>query len=634
MADLASGYSKVQSKINSTKTYTNAKGKYDDLKKNAGTSFDKKKSDVTQSLDKLKDQSKSYQRELKNQFEQLLDIKSILGGKSGNSVQYMKRMMTKVIKKIEPLIAEILAAECLTAVGCDQTQTFSNQSIYVKVKSVDFGNLLKKDPSSPIGKLLYEKKQLVVQSTPFSMNKELYKRIQSGNDYQTDNGGQLYNGRSGQPLFNIQYVDTDNFGQTGPWFKVDLENRANGINNVSEFLVDYYKTIKIVDFHNIISWIIEAITGAISIKGDIGIGQAEDSSKAMLIIQRILGLCFDNRKVIDVSGISKLSEYDDVDDSFYEFTDIDLRNIQDRVNNIKNGVIQFETCDNVKLPLNAQAITDALSEMLFVEGDKEVDAANNITKLIASDPNWGGLAINGSLEAEIDLNFLKGIVKGLAFALLSPKILLPLFVMLKALGKSVSDAINSFYDFIKKFKTFFKNVISKIGAIFVQELFKLIKKDIKNLIQSVIMDLAKEKADKTITMILKLVQLLITIAEFIKDWRECKSVIDELLWLLKIATSGWGGSISLPLLFASQLLDGYSATRAFIGTIEELQKVGIPTGDMPDGSPNLSVLSAFSQMKAQSNEMAENGKVQIAIPPLTITPAGLTIPASGFGKSI
>ena len=154
------------------------------------------------------------------------------------------------------------------------------------------------------------------------------------------------------------------------------------------------------------------------------------------------------------------------------------------------------------------------------------------------------------------------------------------------------------------------------------------------MIQSVIVDLAKEKADKKVIMILKLVQLLITIAQFIKDWRECKSVIDELLWLLKIATSGWGGEISLPLLFASQLLDGFSATRAFMGTIEELQKIGVPTGDMPDGSPNLTVLSMFSQAKAQANEMAENGKLQVAIPPLTMTPAGLTIPASGFGKSI
>ena len=135
-------------------------------------------------------------------------------------------------------------------------------------------------------------------------------------------------------------------------------------------------------------------------------------------------------------------------------------------------------------------------------------------------------------------------------------------------------------------------------------------------------------------MILKLVQLLITIGQFVKDWRECRSVVDELLWLLKIATSGWNGGLSnnipLPLLFASSLLDGFSATRAFINTIQELQKVGIPTGPMPDGSPNLTVLSMYSSIKGQADEMS-NTKVQTAIPALSMTPAGLTIPSSAYG---
>ena len=135
-------------------------------------------------------------------------------------------------------------------------------------------------------------------------------------------------------------------------------------------------------------------------------------------------------------------------------------------------------------------------------------------------------------------------------------------------------------------------------------------------------------------MILKLVQLLITVAQFVRDWRECKSVVDELLSLLQIVTTGWGSELPLPLVFASRLLDGYSATRAFIGTIEELQKMGVPTGPLPDGSPNLTVLSMLGQIKAISIEESENGKVQIAIGPLSITPAGLTVPSSAFGKKI
>jgi hypothetical protein len=42
----------------------------------------------------------------------------------------------------------------------------------------------------------------------------------------------------------------------------------------------------------------------------------------------------------------------------------------------------------------------------------------------------------------------------------------------------------------------------------------------------------------------------------------------------------------------------------------------------------------MAQTQAQVREEAENGKVQIALPPLTITPAGLTIPQSAFGKKM
>jgi len=185
-----------------------------------------------------------------------------------------------------------------------------------------------------------------------------------------------------------------------------------------------------------------------------------------------------------------------------------------------------------------------------------------------------------------------------------------------------------------RFKEYAKNIISRIGALFVQELFQLIKKDILNLIQQIIADIQKEKLNKKIAMILKLVSLLIIVANFIKDFRKCKSLVDELLTLLKIATQGWGGDIPLPILFASRLLDGFSDTRAFINVIEEMQKLGIPTGDLPDGTPNLELLSRFAQIKGMSFEETENGKVQVALGALTITPAGLTVPTSAFGKKI
>jgi len=629
--DLNVDYKKIQDKITATKSYNDLRNQYNSVIKESGKSFEPSKSDVTQSINKIKEQTKSYQRELKNQFDQLLDITKITGGKGSNSLRYIKSKLVETIQSIEPKIAEILLDEAFNAVGCDQQQVYNAQSIYVKVKSIDLVNMLKTDPNEKTGKVLYEKTPISIQDTPFSMNKELYNRIQSGQPYSIDNG-QQYQGASGQDLFDIQYVETNNLGETGPWFKVTLPNRVNSVNRVGDFMSDYYRTINVVDKNNIIARTMESLCGCVSINANVGLSNVDDASKFGLFIQRVLGLCFDNTKEIDVSGISKLAELDGVDESFFEFTDIDLRKIDQRLTNIKNGVIEFENCGNVKLPVDSDNILNELDKLNFIQDEDFVKSANNITNSLSNNPQWNNLTIDGNVNAEIDVNFIKLLTQGLITSLLSPKTLLPIFTMLKALGQFLVDGISSFVEFMKKFSKFAINVISRVGAIFVEALFIIIKKDIKNLIQQVILDLAKEKSNKKVIMILKLIQLLLVVGQFVTDWRKCKNVADELLSLLQIAITGWGGEIPLPVLFASRLLGGYSETRAFIGTIEELQKIGVPTGAMPDGSPNLHVLSIFSQLKAMANEDAENGKVQVAIPPLAITPAGLTIPSSGFGK--
>jgi hypothetical protein len=626
--DIKADYKKAQEKIEATKGYKELKSQYNDTKKQAGDSFEKNKKGVTDQLNKAKDKLKSYQKDVKNQFELLLDLNQTTSDKGSNATKYVKRTLITAIKNIEPKLSDLLIEESLNAVGCDQQQVYQPKPVYVKVSSIDLLGLLKKNPAEEPGSVLYEKNLIQVQNYPFSMNRELYQRIQSGNPYSDDYGGALYLGQSGRDLFDIQYVETrQDTGETGPWFKVDLTNRLNTPNKVGQFMVDYYKTIKVVETENMMANIMESLCGAVSMKANAGVGEVENQTKLDILIQRILGLCFDNRSEIDVSGIAKLAELDGVDESFFEFTDIDLRNINQRVTNIKNGVIEFEDCGEVKVPVDYDTIVSELNNLKFVKDSDLVDACDNLTNILADNPLWG---INA--KATIDFNFVKLLVQGIVATLLGPKTLLPIFTMLKALGQESSDLINSFVTFIKNFKKFALNLISKIGALFVQELFEIIKGDIKNLILSVISDIVKEKMNKKLIIILKLISLLLLVAKFISDWRKCKSVVDELLGLLTLITTG--DSIPLPLLFASELLDGYSETRAFVGTIAEMQKSGMPTGAMPDGSPNLDVLSKFAQMKAMANEDAENSKVQVAIGPLAITPAGFTIPRSSFGKKL
>lgn len=633
--DLGVDYKKVQDKITATRNYNELKSQYDDTRKQAGDAFEQKKAAVTGQLGKIKEQTKRYQKEIKNQFEQLLDINNTTGGKGSNSTKYIKRLLITALKNVEPKLSQIALEESINAVGCDQQQEYNGgATYYIKVKSIDLLNILTLDPKTE-GKPLYEKDPILVQNYPFSMNKELYQLIQTGQSYSADNG-QQYIGQSGQDLFDIKYVDKNNLQETGPWFEVTLANRVNGVNKVGTFLADYYKTIKITEPTNMMASVMESLSGVVSMSVGAGVGQVENQSKFDVLIQRILGLCFDNRTEIDVSGIAKVPELDGVDDTFFEFTDIDLRKIEQRVTNIKNKVIELEDCDGVLLPVDFPAVITQINNLNLIENNSDfINAADNLTQVLADNPQWGA-GIQTNAQAALNLNFIKLIAQGIASAFLTPKVLLPIYVMLKAIGQETTDAIKGLVDFVKQFKRFAINFISKIGAIFVQELFELIKKDILALIQRVLTDIIKEKINKRISMILKLIQLLLIIASFISDWRKCKSVVDELLALLDLITSslGFGSEIPLPLLFASQLLDGYSESRAFVGAIEELQKIGIPTGALPDGSPNLDVLGKFGQMKAMAKEDGDNGKVQIALGPLTITPAGLTVPSSAYGKKI
>jgi len=55
---------------------------------------------------------------------------------------------------------------------------------------------------------------------------------------------------------------------------------------------------------------------------------------------------------------------------------------------------------------------------------------------------------------------------------------------------------------------------------------------------------------------------------------------------------------------------------------------------MPDGSPNLYLQAKVAEIKGVEKERTENGKVQVFVKPLPVSPAGVTLPAGNiFGKA-
>jgi len=675
--DLSQGFKDAGSQIDAIKDYNQTSQAEKSILSKAGNSASSAAAKISKSLNSIANKQKRFERDAPTSMDQLLNLFGKTNGQGPATFVYLRKKFLEASAKIEPEVNDIVSRNALKALGCSQQQTFKGfsksqyanigsmsqlpvqQGVYIPVQSLDFFGNLKNSPDSPIGKSYYE---AFTPSTstefkpfggdvPYPMNKELYQRMDGDNVNRSfkQEYGKVYQGASGQELFDMEYTKTNEFGVSGDYVRILLLDREEGTtsggtiggtaNKVGPFLNDYFSTIKLVDSVDITYQIVNLLSGAISIKAKLGPKDISNDSEFFLIVSRILGLCFDSRRQIDVSGIAKVAELDGVDDEFFKPTESDLRNIEIRVNNVQNGVMEFEDCDNVKLPVDYESLTQELgtfrTELSGQTTEQQVAAMERIIDSISQNPDWSlYIPANFNADVAINQNVLKQIPMAVAAGVLTPKTLLPIFTMLSVLetsakntynqaitsantvvssgntiGNQTNNIINNGADFLNKFRTFNINVISEIGAIYLKALFEILKKDIINLLSIVIQDIAKNQITKRYAMILRLVQLALTIAQLISDYRNCKSLLDDILALLRLINGLPIKRPKLPsfLMPFTEFLPGTDPSRASVNTIQFLQKIGIPTGTMPDGSPNLMNLYDKMAKKGSDKEEAENG---------------------------
>ena len=554
--DISQGFKDVGNQIDAIKVYNATDKAEKSILSKAGNSTSQAASKISKGLTSIADKQKRFERDAPTSMDELLNLFGKTNGQGPESFKYLRKKFLEASVKIEPEIKNIISKNTLNALGCSQQQTFKGfsrsqyqqigsmqqlpvqQGIYIPVQSLDFFGNLKNSPDSPVGKSYYEESTPSTSTefkpfsgeVPFPMNKELYQRMDATNVNRSfkQEYGQLYKGSSGQDLFDIQYTKTNEFGVSGDYYRViliDRESNPSGLtaNKVGEFINDYFSTINLVDPTDITLQLVNLLSGAINTKANLGPADIGNQSSFALIAQRILGLCFDFRRQIDVSGVAKVAELDGVDDAFFEPTESDLRNIDIIINNVQNGVMEFEDCNNIKLPVDYESLTEQLGnfrlEQSGLTSEQKVVAMENIIDSISQNPSWKlFVPANFNASVSINTNVLKKIPLAVAAGVLTPKTLLPIFIMLSVLqtsatnslnkaitsvntniasgntlGNKTNNVINNGVDFLSKFRTFNINVISEIGAIYLKALFEILKKDIINLLSIIIGDIAKNK---------------------------------------------------------------------------------------------------------------------------------------------
>ena len=684
--DISQGFKNVGSQLDAIKDYNTSSQSEKSILSKAANSTSQAASKISKGLNSIADKQKRFERDAPTSMDELLNLFGKTNGQGPESFRYLRKKFLEASVIIEPEIKNIISKNALKALGCSQQQTFKGfsksqydqtgsmqqlpiqQGIYIPVQNLDFFNNLKNSPDSPVGKSYYEAPMPSTSSNykpyggniPYPMNKELYQRMDSTNVNRSfkQEYGQVYNGSSGQPLFDIEYTKTNEFGVSGDYYRVILLDREDSTsiggtaNKVGQFLNDYYSTIKLVDTSDITLQIVNLLSGALSIQSKLGPADVSNLSSFELIVQRILGLCFDFRRQIDVSGVAKVAELDGVDDAFFVPTESDLRNIDITINNVQNGVMEFEDCNNVKLPVDYESLTQQLGnfnlEQSGLTSEEKVTAMENIIDSISQNPSWKlYIPANFNVNVAINTSVLKKLPLAVAAGVLTPKTLLPIFTMLSVLQTSstnnisqsitsantinqTNNVINNGVDFLNKFRTFAINVISEIGAIYLKALFEILKKDIINLLSVIIKDIGKNKVAKKYTIILRLVQLAIIIVQIIKDFRECKSLLNDIQALLSLINGLPIKRSKIPtfLMPFTDFLPGTDPSRSSVNTIQLLQELGVPTGTLPDGSPNLMNFYMKAIHKGADKEQNENGVIDI----VTFTPPIIGGLSKSFGK--
>jgi len=250
--DLKETYGEVESKVVATKTYKEVKVAYKEAIEDANgkqKEFQESKTKLVTQLDQLQKATgkKRFERDAKTQSDRLFDLLKLQGapgntsGKTmGETTNFLRVKYVEAVNRVQGQAVTIFIQELKKLLGCDQQQKYNSQVLDIPIKSIDLFGALYDAPDSKVGALHYETYPIVVQQTPFAMNRELFELIMNGQPYSSTNG-QIYYGFTGRELFDIQYIDTIES------YRVTLKDRIGSENLISDFINDYYQTINLLD---------------------------------------------------------------------------------------------------------------------------------------------------------------------------------------------------------------------------------------------------------------------------------------------------------------------------------------------------------------------------------------------------
>ncbi len=413
-------------------------------------------------------------------------VKSLIG--QASFVKKISDMLTKTLDTIEQKLKIVLKKTLRGIVTCGVDPSIpafmksgpSTPGIVIELNKIDFLDQFKTDPTTPIGKLMYNDvtSPLFVSS---DLNTFLYGVIQQEGVT-----------RTWQNILDFRFDSIDVSGNGNPNNCLTIKCNAlydnKSLNQLNDNFID---SLDLFESNQIVNKIIDFMFGSISFNLGKTNKQLEMEAKINDVIDRMANA--------DVNH--------EITDDYFTFSNDEIAEQQSLANDRKNGIIRVKTSVETKATMPISYLENLTSDLNVATSlVQKRDIINNSLNAMSDDlasqvPNTQD---SQTVKVSFFKDMIKNLIKAITSVLLSPKIIVIFLINFKIIF-GIASSFSSPIDFIKKNRALFDAVIKEITNIIIQYLMRIAMKEITRLGGDVALIKLKEKADTKKQQLLSLV---------------------------------------------------------------------------------------------------------------------------------
>lgn len=420
-----------------------------------------------------------------NGLDYLTDLlKSLVGFESLKDV--VIEALTQNLDDVETSVKKTLKQVLKGLVSCNVDpslpQDFIDNGISIGVKNIDFLDIMRIEPTSEAGKLIYDDVNGLMNSSDF--NTFLYNDIQ---DLGSNSWGAITTNINILDIKFTEIGEVNNSILVKPSSAYVTKNKLTDLNN------DYIDSIKLFNPSKLINNIVDSVFGSISVS----IKKDSDVIRRELEIEAII------KNILDAD------DDDTIDDSYFSFSNENIEYIDYRTTLRKNGT-KILTGSNVESTIPIENLTSLSDEMSALSTSLPTSQYNEeITKIIRTGiDNLADVSASNADEQDklkVKISFIEDMVKQLMIAIINV-ILSPKLIIIFALNHEITygSKFDNVQDFMKSNKVLINSVLETVRDEIVDILMAKVLKEIKTLVSDNLIKVQVEKYKNSKAQLLSL----------------------------------------------------------------------------------------------------------------------------------